>query len=90
MYILALIHTFPFIVVDFKYGTMHSRWHGSYEYWSGVAALVPNTFLVTMSIGVIRNKYYETFKRCLLFTILRLCRSEQLTFLLLQPPHSVR
>lgn len=62
MYILALIHTFPFIVVDFKYGTMHSRWHGSYEYWSGVAALVPNTFLVTMSIGVIRNKYYETFK----------------------------
>ncbi|KAL8287102.1 hypothetical protein RQP46_004108 [Phenoliferia psychrophenolica] len=61
MYVLALIHTFPFIVVSIKTGVMEANWR-TFTYWSGVAALIPNTFLVTMSIAAIRNRYYETFK----------------------------
>lgn len=52
---------FPFIVVDIQMGMMESSMR-TFTYWSGVAALVPNTFLVTMSIAAIRNRYYETFK----------------------------
>ncbi|KAM0748822.1 hypothetical protein T439DRAFT_357978 [Meredithblackwellia eburnea MCA 4105] len=61
MYICALLHTFPFIVVDIQNGMMEEMWE-MYLYKSGVAALVPQTFLVVMSIGCIRNRYYETFK----------------------------
>ncbi|KAG8959944.1 hypothetical protein FRC03_007276 [Tulasnella sp. 419] len=62
MYVLALIHTFPFIILNIKNGTMVAAWKTRVWYWSGVAALVPQTWLVFMSWGPIRNRFYEIFK----------------------------
>lgn len=31
-------------------------------YWTGIAALIPQAWLNFMSIGVIRNRFYEFFK----------------------------
>ncbi|KAI0730760.1 ferric reductase NAD binding domain-containing protein [Earliella scabrosa] len=63
MYITALIHTFPFIIGSIHHGQMESEWNTSSYYWTGVAALVPQTWLFFMSWGPIRNRYYETFKK---------------------------
>ncbi|KAI0769659.1 ferric reductase NAD binding domain-containing protein [Trametes elegans] len=63
MYITSLIHTFPFIVQEMRAGTMHKDWTTTSWYWTGVAALIPQTWLVFMSWGPIRNRYYETFKK---------------------------
>ncbi|KAI1783527.1 ferric reductase NAD binding domain-containing protein [Ganoderma leucocontextum] len=63
MYVTSLIHTFPFIVEAIGYGMMVSGWKTSVWYWTGVAALAPQTWLVFMSWGPIRNRYYETFKK---------------------------
>ncbi|RPD73308.1 hypothetical protein L226DRAFT_107589 [Lentinus tigrinus ALCF2SS1-7] len=63
MYITSLIHTFPFIVQNIRRGEMVENWNTSSFYWTGVAALVPQTWLVFMSWGPIRNRYYETFKK---------------------------
>jgi len=59
----GLVHTFPFIVDGIEMGTMRKSWNTSPYYWSGVAALVPQTYLVFFSWGIFRNKYYETFKK---------------------------
>ncbi|KAJ8472913.1 hypothetical protein ONZ51_g8201 [Trametes cubensis] len=63
MYITSLIHTFPFIVQSIRMGTMTVDWNTTPFFWTGVAALVPQTWLVFMSWGPIRNRYYETFKK---------------------------
>ncbi|KAI0675049.1 ferric reductase NAD binding domain-containing protein [Trametes maxima] len=63
MYITSLIHTFPFIVQNIRLGEMSKDWNTTPWYWTGVAALVPQTWLVFMSWGPIRNRYYETFKK---------------------------
>ncbi|ESK92154.1 ferric-chelate reductase [Moniliophthora roreri MCA 2997] len=63
MYITSLVHTFPFIVQSIQLGEMETNWKTTPWYWSGVAALVPQTYLVFMSWGFLRNKYYETFKK---------------------------
>nr|VWO95070.1 FAD-binding FR-type domain-containing protein [Ganoderma boninense] len=63
MYVTSLIHTFPFIVQSIENGEMVLNWNTSVYYWTGVAALVPQTWLVFMSWGPIRNRYYETFKK---------------------------
>ncbi|KAH7097334.1 hypothetical protein BKA62DRAFT_451264 [Auriculariales sp. MPI-PUGE-AT-0066] len=63
MFIPSLVHTFPFIVNEMKEGTMSYTWRTSPFYWSGVAALVPQTLLVAGSWGFFRNSYYETFKK---------------------------
>ncbi|KAI0329178.1 hypothetical protein GY45DRAFT_1253334 [Cubamyces sp. BRFM 1775] len=63
MYITSLIHTFPFIVQSTRMGEMTTNWNTTPWYWTGVAALVPQTWLVFMSWGPIRNRYYETFKK---------------------------
>ncbi|KAI9068058.1 hypothetical protein FKP32DRAFT_1642960 [Trametes sanguinea] len=63
MYITALIHTFPFIVQEIRLGKMSTDWATQPWYWTGVAALVPQTWLVFMSVGPIRNRYYEIFKK---------------------------
>ncbi|KAH9894984.1 ferric reductase NAD binding domain-containing protein [Cubamyces lactineus] len=63
MYITSLIHTFPFIVQSIRMGEMTTNWNTTPWYWTGVAALVPQTWLVFMSWGPIRNRYYETFKK---------------------------
>ncbi|KAK7058566.1 hypothetical protein VNI00_002202 [Paramarasmius palmivorus] len=63
MYITSLVHTFPFIVQSIQLGEMEANWSTTPWYWSGVAALVPQTYLVFLSWGIFRNKYYETFKK---------------------------
>ncbi|PVF95678.1 hypothetical protein CPB86DRAFT_738277 [Serendipita vermifera] len=62
MYILSLIHTFPFIINNIKQGTMMASFRTKPWYWTGIACLVPQTWLVFMSFGPIRNAYYEFFK----------------------------
>ncbi|KAL1682848.1 hypothetical protein EV122DRAFT_286780 [Schizophyllum commune] len=62
MYIPSLVHTFPFIVMNIREGTMVTNWETSVFYWTGVAALVPQTYLVFLSWGIFRNRYYEIFK----------------------------
>ncbi|OJJ55710.1 hypothetical protein ASPSYDRAFT_158264 [Aspergillus sydowii CBS 593.65] len=62
MFVLALIHTFPFIVLHIQEGDMVSEWNTSLVYWTGVAALIPQAYLTFMSLPAIRNRYYEFFK----------------------------
>jgi hypothetical protein len=54
MFVLALVHTFPFIVVHIQKGDMMLQWKTSVVYWTSVAALIPQAYLNIMSIGVIR------------------------------------
>ncbi|KAL1998903.1 hypothetical protein VTN02DRAFT_5407 [Thermoascus thermophilus] len=63
MFVLALIHTFPFIVyhIQVKHD-MVENWNTQVVYWTGVAALIPQAWLNFMSIGPIRNRFYETFR----------------------------
>ncbi|KAJ6627669.1 FAD-binding domain-containing protein [Mycena sp. CBHHK59/15] len=63
MYITSLVHTFPFIINDIRMGEMMSSYATSPWYWTGVAALVPQTYLLALSWGIFRNAYYETFKK---------------------------
>ncbi|KAF5358979.1 hypothetical protein D9758_004892 [Tetrapyrgos nigripes] len=63
MYITSLVHTFPFIVARIRDGTMEVNWRTGNFYWTGVAALVPQTWLIFMSWGIVRNRYYEFFKK---------------------------
>ncbi|KAF7289167.1 Ferric-chelate reductase [Mycena indigotica] len=63
MYITSLVHTFPFIVNMIKMGMMEAMWKETSLYWTGVAALVPQTWLIAMSWGPIRSRYYEFFKK---------------------------
>ncbi|KAL4932338.1 ferric reductase family protein [Aspergillus undulatus] len=62
MFVLALVHTFPFIVNNISEGQMMSEWRTSMFYWTGVAALLPQAYLTFMSLPSIRNRYYEFFK----------------------------
>ncbi|KAJ6562107.1 ferric reductase NAD binding domain-containing protein [Mycena capillaripes] len=63
MYITSLVHTFPFIVEDINMGMMEMEWRTDRFNWTGVAALVPQTWLLAMSWGFMRNRYYEFFKK---------------------------
>lgn len=60
--VLALLHTFPFIVYNYQQGMMAEMWDTSFSYWTGVAALLPQAYLTFMSVPWIRNRYYEFFK----------------------------
>ena len=62
MYALALAHTFPFIVYHRQQGDMGKQWGTSAYYWTGVIALLAQSWLSFMSIGPIRNRFYELFK----------------------------
>ncbi|KAH2153947.1 hypothetical protein KXW33_000889 [Aspergillus fumigatus] len=62
MFVLALIHTFPFIIVHIDKGDMVKQWKTEVTYWTGVAALIPQAYLTFMSLPAIRNRYYEFFK----------------------------
>ncbi|KKY13387.1 putative ferric-chelate reductase [Diplodia seriata] len=62
MFILALIHTFPFIVYHIWIGDMKKKWKTDMVYWTGVVALIFQTYLTVMSFGPIRNRFYEFFK----------------------------
>ncbi|EKM57469.1 uncharacterized protein PHACADRAFT_251129 [Phanerochaete carnosa HHB-10118-sp] len=63
MYITSLLHTFPFIVTNIDMGDMVHMYKTTPWYWSGIAALIPQTWLVLMSWGIIRSRYYEIFKK---------------------------
>ena len=62
MYALALVHTFPFIVYHRQQGDMGKQWGTSAYYWTGVIALLAQSWLSFMSLGPIRNRFYELFK----------------------------
>jgi hypothetical protein len=64
MFVVALVHTFPFIVVHIQKGDMMLQWKKSVVYWTGVAALIPQAYLNIMSIGVIRcvSRSHNQFK----------------------------
>ena len=54
MFVLALVHTFPFIVKSIEKGEMVMNWKTSVFYWTGVAALVPQAWLTLASVPFIR------------------------------------
>lgn len=54
MFVLALVHTFPFIVVHIQKGDMTKQWKTEITYWTGVAALIPQAYLTLMSLPAIR------------------------------------
>ncbi|KAK8218391.1 ferric-chelate reductase [Phyllosticta capitalensis] len=62
MFVLALIHTFPFIVYNIKEGTMVEEWNSSVCYWTGVVAILAQAYLTVFSIRPIRARFYEFFK----------------------------
>ncbi|KAK4634831.1 Ferric/cupric reductase transmembrane component 7 [Fulvia fulva] len=62
MFILALIHTFPFIVYHIRIGDMVEKWNTQLFYWTGVVALIAQAYLTFASMGPLRNMGYEWFK----------------------------
>ncbi|EMR65091.1 putative ferric reductase transmembrane protein [Eutypa lata UCREL1] len=62
MFALALIHTFPFIIFHNWKGDMVTMWNTSVVYWTGVVALIAQTYLQFFSLRFIRDRYYEIFK----------------------------
>ncbi|KAL1626908.1 hypothetical protein SLS54_002446 [Diplodia seriata] len=84
MFILALIHTFPFIVYHIWIGDMEKKWKTDMVYWTGVVALIFQTYLTVMSFGPIRDYFIATgtlYLSSLLFSHLR-------TFLAYGPHHT--
>ncbi|THC99233.1 hypothetical protein EYZ11_001321 [Aspergillus tanneri] len=62
MFVLALVHTFPFIIFHIRKGDMVHQWRSSVTYWTGVVALIFQTYLTVMSLPAFRRRYYEFFK----------------------------
>lgn len=54
MFVLALVHTFPFIVFHVAKGDMMHKWKTDVVYWTGVVALLAQTYLTVMSFPTIR------------------------------------
>ncbi|KAI0095543.1 putative FRE ferric reductase-like transmembrane component [Hypoxylon sp. NC0597] len=62
MFVLALVHTFPFIVFHIWKGDMVTQWNTSVVYWTGVVALIAQAYLQFFSLRFIRDRFYEFFK----------------------------
>ncbi|PYH97864.1 putative ferric reductase transmembrane component [Aspergillus ellipticus CBS 707.79] len=62
MYVLALVHTFPFIVFHIWKGDIVTQWNDGGIWVTGVVAILAQTWLTFLSIPWIRNRYYEVFK----------------------------
>ncbi|KAL1962021.1 hypothetical protein VTN77DRAFT_665 [Rasamsonia byssochlamydoides] len=62
MFVLALVHTFPFIVYHISKGDMVTQWQTQVTYWTGVVTIISQAYLTFMSLPCIRNRYYEFFK----------------------------
>ncbi|KAJ5389484.1 Riboflavin synthase-like beta-barrel, partial [Penicillium cataractarum] len=62
MFVLALVHTFPFIIYHVDKGDMVKQWKTSLVYWTGIGAIIPQAYLTIMSLPFIRNRFYEFFK----------------------------
>ena len=54
MFVLALIHTFPYIIFHIQKGDMVKQWKTSIVYWTGIPALLSQTYLTVMSLPSIR------------------------------------
>lgn len=54
MYILALIHTFPFIVFRAWKGDLVTQVNTTIYYWTGITALLAQTYLTFASMGPLR------------------------------------
>ncbi|KAL7947788.1 putative ferric-chelate reductase [Trichoderma barbatum] len=62
-FLLALMHTFPFIVYHIRFGDMVMQFEmGLIFYWTGIVALIFQAWLTFASHSVIRNLGYEFFK----------------------------
>jgi predicted ferric reductase len=53
-FILALIHTFPFIVYNYQKNMMTEMWNEMVFYWTGVVALVAQAWLTFASLSPLR------------------------------------
>lgn len=53
-FVTALIHTFPFIIVNIQTGTMVEQWNTSVFYWTGVIALIAQGYLTFASMSPLR------------------------------------
>ncbi|CAK4027600.1 Ferric cupric reductase transmembrane component 1 [Lecanosticta acicola] len=62
MFVLALIHTFPFIIFHIWKGDMTTQWNTSVAYWTGVVAIIAQAYLTFASLSPLRNMCYEWFK----------------------------
>ncbi|CEJ55062.1 hypothetical protein PMG11_01339 [Penicillium brasilianum] len=67
MFVLALTHTFPFIVFHIWKGDIVEQWSSGGVWVTGVVAIIAQAWLTFMSIPWIRNRYYEFFKATHLF-----------------------
>lgn len=67
MLVLALVHTFPFIIFHQWKGDLMAEWSTGGLWLTGVIALIAQAWLTFMSISTIRNRYYEFFKSTHLF-----------------------
>lgn len=54
MFVLALVHTFPYIIFHIHKGDMVKQWKTSVVYWTGIPALLSQTYLTVMSLPPIR------------------------------------
>jgi hypothetical protein len=54
MFVLALVHTFPFIVFHIWKGDMMTQWRTNVTYWTGVVAIIFQAYLTFMSLPWIR------------------------------------
>ncbi|PVH95905.1 hypothetical protein DM02DRAFT_720569 [Periconia macrospinosa] len=70
-FVLALIHTFPFIVYHIHLGDMESHFSSSLVfYWTGIVALIFQAWLTFMSHSTIRSLLgYEFFKATHFFAV---------------------
>ncbi|KFY45271.1 hypothetical protein V494_01026 [Pseudogymnoascus sp. VKM F-4513 (FW-928)] len=69
-FVLALMHTFPFIVYHIRFHDMMMQVEmGLIFYWTGIVALVFQAWLTFASHSVIRNLGYEFFKATHLFAV---------------------
>ncbi|EED17376.1 ferric reductase transmembrane component, putative [Talaromyces stipitatus ATCC 10500] len=62
MFVLALVHTFPFIVYHIQMGDIVEQWNDGGLWVTGVVALLAQAWLTFGSIPWLRNRYYEFFK----------------------------
>ncbi|KAN0099603.1 Ferric reductase like transmembrane component domain containing protein [Hyaloscypha variabilis] len=69
-FILALMHTFPFIVYHIKWHDMEYHFASNLIfYWTGIVALIFQAWLTFASHSIIRNLGYEFFKATHLFAV---------------------
>ncbi|KAM0250211.1 hypothetical protein ACHAQJ_008704 [Trichoderma viride] len=76
-FLLALMHTFPFIVYHIRFGDMVIQFEmGLIFYWTGIVALILQAWLTFASHSVIRHYFIATaavYVPCYLYPWLRTC-----------------